>query len=58
MFQITTITTLTIQDTGALVVDAGTLTVSGVTTIGSSGAANLTVESGATFASTSTASGA
>lgn len=53
-----TITTLTIQGTGALVVDAGTLTVSGVTTIGSSGAANLTVESGATFASTSTASGA
>jgi len=49
---------LTVQGTGTLTVDANTLTVSGVTTIGSSGAANLTIASGATFASTSTASGA
>ncbi len=53
-----TITTLLIQGTGTLTVDAGTLTVSGVTTVGSSGAAILTISSGAIFASTSTASGA
>ncbi|MFO1475215.1 MAG: YDG domain-containing protein [Verrucomicrobiota bacterium] len=51
-------TTLTLQGTGSLLVDANTLTVSGVTTIGSSGAANLTISAGATFSSTSTASGA
>src|SRR5690348_8666385 len=51
-------TTLTLQGTGSLTVDANTLTVSGVTTIGSSGAANLTILPGATFSSTSTASGA
>jgi hypothetical protein len=49
-----TITTLTIQGTGALTVDAGTLTLSGQTTVGSSGssAATLTISSGAIFTST------
>jgi hypothetical protein len=53
-----TVTTLTINGSGAVTVDAGVLTVTGVTTIGSSGAANLTIASGATFASTGTGSGA
>jgi hypothetical protein len=53
-------TTLTIQGAGSLTVDANTLTVSGVTTIGSSGGtgARLMISSGATFAETDTASGA
>jgi hypothetical protein len=49
-----TITTLTINGTGALTVDAGTLTVSGTTTVGSSGAARLTISSGATLSLTGT----
>jgi hypothetical protein len=52
--------TLTIQGSGTVTVDANTLTVSGVTTVGSSGGtgAKLTISLGATFAETDTASGA